>query len=72
MNTAILEFSQFAFDHGLILTADRIVADGKLHRVKVEGDSGSKKSGSYSLHEHANEKCQICCKKKGWPRRGQR
>lgn len=54
MNTAILEFSQFACDHGLILTADRIVADGKLHRVKVEGDSGSKKSGSYSLHDHAN------------------
>lgn len=54
MNTAILEFSQFACDHGLILTVDRIVADGKLHRVKVEGDSGSKKSGSYSLHEHAN------------------
>ncbi len=38
-------------DYGLII--DDVVTDGKLRRVKVDGDKGQKKSGWYVAHEFA-------------------
>lgn len=44
------EFTQAMSTAG-IQTDDAIIADGKLHRVHVEGDSRGSKNGYYVLHD---------------------
>jgi len=48
MNKVFAQFQDQASRLGLKISSPR--ADGKLHRVAVEGDKGGKKSGAYTLY----------------------
>lgn len=45
----LAQFENSLREQGFILDKD-IIADGKIHRLKVAGDVGSKTSGAYALH----------------------
>lgn len=53
MNTddydVIDKFREFALDQGIVLP-ENIIADGKLHRFRIEGEGKDKQSGAYGLH----------------------
>lgn len=53
-----IELSRVLKDHGLILEGDPIF-DGKLHRVKVEGDKGKERSGAYTAHSDGRPAAYI-------------
>ena len=48
MNKVTVQFQDQASRLGLKIDSPQ--ADGKLHRVSVEGDKGGKKSGAYTLY----------------------
>lgn len=44
------QFREFALNDQGIELPENIIADGKLHRFKIDGDKGGKLSGAYKLH----------------------
>lgn len=48
--SAVEQFKDALIDAGLKVTSE-IQTDGELHRLPVDGDSGSERSGAYAYHE---------------------
>ena len=48
-----------------IITKQRLVGDGKLHRIHIEGDSKSSKTGFYTLHLDGRPAGAFGCWKRG-------
>lgn len=63
---AIIEqFRQAMAEHGIVVTAE-IIADGKFHRVHVEGDRKLQRNGFYVLHLDGKPAGAFgCCKRYG-------
>lgn len=59
----IEQFRQAMKDHGIPVSGD-IIADGKLHRVHVDGDGGLSKNGFYVLHADDRPAGSFGCNKR--------
>jgi putative DNA primase/helicase len=55
----IIESFRQAMEQADLFTSDEIIADGKLHRFHVEGDSPGKENGWYILHVDENPAGQF-------------
>lgn len=59
----IEEFRKAMADHGIVVTGD-IIADGKFHRIHVEGDRKLSRNGFYVLHIDAKPAGAFGCNKR--------
>ena len=61
---AIEEFVDAMFEKGIKVDPTKIIADGKLHRIHVEGDNPTEQNGWYVLHSDDHPAGKFGCNRR--------